>query len=99
MDNEKKGVDIAVTIEKYITLRSAIYEYMEEQEEPITLLDIQEYIASEHKGKFAKKMLQQFYLLRLLDELKLDGKITLAEPHKYIDDKGIYYIVKEKRGS
>lgn len=83
-----------MTLEKYITLRNAIYKYMEEQEEPMTLFDIQQHIATEHEGQFAKKMLQQFYLLRLLDELKLDGKITLAEQHTCIDDKGIYYKVK-----
>ncbi|ENQ3079742.1 hypothetical protein [Bacillus multifaciens] len=90
----EEGSKHTVTLEKYITLRNAIYNYMEEKEEPITLLDIQQHITTEHEGEFAKKMLQQFYLLRLLDELKLDGKITLAEQHKCIDDKGVYYIVK-----
>lgn len=86
-----------MTLEKYVTLRNAIYDYMIEQGSPITLLEIQEYIASEYEGKFAKKMLQQFHLARLLDELKLDGLITLADGSEQIGTNSVYYEVK--RGS
>ena len=67
---------------------------MIEQDKPISLLDIQEHIVSHHEGKFTKKMLHQFYLSRLLDELKLDGKITLADEYLYTE-KG-YFIKREK---
>ena len=90
----RKGLRIAVTLEKYVKLRSTVYEYMIEQDKPISLLDIQEHIVSHHEGKFTKKMLHQFYLSRLLDELKLDGKITLADEYLYTE-KG-YFIKREK---
>ncbi|MDM5155496.1 hypothetical protein QUF88_17325 [Bacillus sp. DX1.1] len=86
-----------MTLEKYIKLRSAVYEYMIEQDKPISLIDIQEHIVSHHEGKFTKKMLHQFYLSRLLDELKLDGKITLAEAEHLFGEKGVYY--KARKGS
>ena len=86
-----------MTLEKYVKLRNAVYEYMIEQDKPISLLDIQEHIVSHHEGKFTKKMLHQFYLSRLLDELKLDGKITLADVEYSYADKGVYY--KARRGS
>ncbi len=92
----RKGLRIAVTLEKYVKLRSTVYEYMIEQDKPISLLDIQEHIVSHHEGKFTKKMLHQFYLSRLLDELKLDGKITLADEYLYTE-KGVFY--KARKGS
>ncbi len=92
----RKGLRITVTLEKYVKLRSTVYEYMIEQDKPISLLDIQEHIVSHHEGKFTKKMLHQFYLSRLLDELKLDGKITLADEYLYTE-KGVLY--KARKGS
>ncbi|ARO66200.1 Uncharacterized protein B5E39_3938 [Bacillus cereus] len=92
----RKGLRITVTLEKYVKLRSTVYEYMIEQDKPISLLDIQEHIVSHHEGKFTKKMLHQFYLSRLLDELKLDGKITLADEYLYAE-KGVLY--KARKGS
>ncbi len=92
----RKGLRITVTLEKYVKLRSTVYEYMIEQDKPISLLDIQEHIVSHHEGKFTKKMLHQFYLSRLLDELKLDGKITLADEYLYAE-KGVFY--KARKGS
>ncbi len=92
----RKGLRITVTLEKYVKLRSTVYEYMIEQDKPISLLDIQEHIVSHHEGKFTKKMLHQFYLSRLLDELKLDGKITLADEYLYTE-KGVFY--KARKGS
>ncbi len=85
----RKGLRVTVTLEKYVKLRSTVYEYMIEQDKPISLLDIQEHIVSHHEGKFTKKMLHQFYLSRLLDELKLDGKITLADEYLYTEKRGI----------
>ncbi|WP_231503946.1 MULTISPECIES: hypothetical protein [unclassified Bacillus (in: firmicutes)] len=70
---------------------------MMEQDKPISLLDIQEHIVSHYEGKFTKKMLHQFYLSRLLDELKLDGKITLADDEYSYTNKGVYY--KARKGS
>lgn len=93
---KRKGLRITVTLEKYVKLRSTVYEYMIEQDKPISLLDIQEHIVSHHEGKFTKKMLHQFYLSRLLDELKLDGKITLADEYLYTE-KGVFY--KARKGS
>ncbi|EMA6343449.1 hypothetical protein ACO11K_002219 [Bacillus cytotoxicus] len=84
-------------LEKYVKLRNAVYEYMMEQDKAISLADIQEYIESNHEGKFTKKMLHQFYLSRLLDELKLDGKITLADDECHHSEKGVYY--KARKGS
>ncbi len=92
----RKGLRSTVTLEKYVKLRSTVYEYMIEQDKPISLLDIQEHIVSHHEGKFTKKMLHQFYLSRLLDELKLDGKITLADEYLYTE-KGVFY--KAGKGS
>lgn len=92
----RKGLRSTVTLEKYVKLRSTVYEYMIEQDKPISLLDIQEHIVSHHEGKFTKKMLHQFYLSRLLDELKLDGKITLADEYLYTE-KGVFY--KARKGS
>ncbi|SME25525.1 hypothetical protein BACERE00175_04190 [Bacillus cereus] len=92
----RKGLRSTVTLEKYVKLRSTVYEYMIEQNKPISLLDIQEHIVSHHEGKFTKKMLHQFYLSRLLDELKLDGKITLADEYLYTE-KGVLY--KARKGS
>ncbi|WP_369903257.1 hypothetical protein [Bacillus manliponensis] len=83
-----------MTLEKYVTLRNAVYEYMVEQESPITLLDIQQHMTSEHEGKFAKKMLQQFHLARLLDELKLDGLIALADGTEQSGMSSVYYEAK-----
>ncbi len=48
------------------------------------------------KENSRKKMLHQFYLSRLLDELKLDGKITLADEYLYAE-KGVFY--KARKGS
>ena len=42
-------------------------------------------------------MLHQFYLSRLLDELKLDGKITLADDEYLYAEKGVFY--KARKGS
>ena len=92
----RKGLRVTVTLEKYVKLRSTVYEYMIEQDKPISLLDIQEHIVSHHEGKFTKKMLHQFYLSRLLDELKLDGKITLADEYLYTE-KGVFY--KARKGA
>ena len=61
----RKGLRITVTLEKYVKLRSTVYEYMIEQDKPISLLDIQEHIVSHHEGKFTKKRLNQLYLSRL----------------------------------
>ncbi len=94
---EERGCNCTVTLEKYVKLRNAVYEYMMEQDKPISLLDIQEHIVSHHEGKFTKKMLHQFYLSRLLDELKLDGKITLADEEYLYAEKGVYY--KARKGS
>ena len=93
---KKKGVAHYCDTRKYVKLRSTVYEYMIEQDKPISLLDIQEHIVSHHEGKFTKKMLHQFYLSRLLDELKLDGKITLADEYLYAE-KGVLY--KARKGS
>ena len=93
---KKKGVAHYCDTRKYVKLRSTVYEYMIEQDKPISLLDIQEHIVSHHEGKFTKKMLHQFYLSRLLDELKLDGKITLADEYLYTE-KGVFY--KARKGS
>ncbi|WP_240514702.1 hypothetical protein [Bacillus cereus] len=93
----RKGLRSTVTLEKYVKLRSTVYEYMIEQDKPISLLDIQEHIVSHHEGKFTKKMLHQFYLSRLLDELKLDGKITLADDEYLYAEKGVFY--KARKGS
>ncbi len=51
----RKGLRVTVTLEKYVKLRSTVYEYMIEQDKPISLLDIQEHIVSHHEGKFTKK--------------------------------------------
>lgn len=51
----RKGLRITVTLEKYVKLRSTVYEYMIEQDKPISLLDIQEHIVSHHEGKFTKR--------------------------------------------
>ncbi|MED1511048.1 MULTISPECIES: hypothetical protein [Bacillus] len=93
----RKGLRSTVTLEKYVKLRSTVYEYMIEQDKPISLLDIQEHIVLHHEGKFTKKMLHQFYLSRLLDELKLDGKITLADDEYRYAEKGVFY--KAGKGS
>ncbi|WP_257155445.1 hypothetical protein [Bacillus cereus] len=93
----RKGLRSTVTLEKYVKLRSTVYEYMIEQDKPISLLDIQEHIVSHHEGKFTKKMLHQFYLSRLLDELKLDGKITFADDEYRYAEKGVFY--KAGKGS
>ena len=93
---KKKGVAHYCDTRKYVKLRSTVYEYMIEQDKPISLLDIQEHIVSHHEGKFTKKMLHQFYLSRLLDELKLDGKITLADEYLYAE-KG--YCIRREKGA
>ena len=84
-----------MTLERYIKLRNAVYEYMIEEGKPISLLDIQKHIVSHHEGKFTKKMLHQLYLSRLLDELKLDGKIMLADDQYLYGEKRVYYQARK----
>ena len=52
---KKKGVAHYCDTRKYVKLRSTVYEYMIEQDKPISLLDIQEHIVSHHEGKFTKR--------------------------------------------